>query len=106
DVTLSAVIDGVAVDDASLASGVRLRAGTHHIALSGTMSGERWAIVPQWSGADIWRDAMTTIDVPRAIDFRLRPWGRWVTPLLAGALIALAAIRLVWTGRRRFRGLS
>ena len=99
DVTLSAIIDGVAVDDASLPSGVSLRAGTHDLALSGTMTGERWAIVPQWNGADIWRDAMTTIDVPRAIDFRLRPWGRWVTPLLAGALIALAAIRLAWMAR-------
>ena len=94
DVAMTATIDGAAIDAGALASGVSLPAGTHEIALSGTMKGERWALVPEWEGEEVWQSAAATMAVPSAIDRALRPWAKWITPLLAGALLLLGAAGL------------
>ena len=61
EVTLTATIDGAAIDGIALAEGVSLPAGSHAIAISGTMKGERWALVPEWNGAPVWQSAAATM---------------------------------------------
>ncbi len=94
DVSISATIDGTAVDGGALAGGVGLQPGTHEIALSGTMQGERWALLPEWNGADVWQSAAATMAAPGGIDRAMRPWARWITPVLIGALLLLGAAGL------------
>ena len=94
DVSLSATIDGAAVDRAALAGGVSVPAGSHAVSLTGTMRGERWALVPEWNGRDVWQAATATMTTPGAVDRVIRPWSRWVTPLLIGALLALMLAHL------------
>ena len=55
---MTATIDGAAIDSVALASGVPVPPGTHDIALSGTMKGERWALLPQWNGAALWQSTV------------------------------------------------
>ncbi len=94
EVTLTATIDGAAIDGIALAEGVSLPAGSHPIAISGTMKGERWALVPEWNGAPVWQSAAATMAAPGGLDLALRPWAKWITPLLAGMLLLLGAAGL------------
>ena len=95
DVALSATVDGAYVSEAALSNGVSLAAGIHDITLAGTLTGERWALMPQWNGADVWRGETTTMMSPGAIDRALRPWARWITAMLIGALVMLALGRVL-----------
>jgi hypothetical protein len=94
-VQLSATIDDVAITGQALAAGVPLTAGTHHVALSGSMSGEDWRLVPAWNGDAIRASGVATVEQPGPIDAWLRPWGRWVNTWLILALLAVAIAQLV-----------
>jgi hypothetical protein len=91
DVRLSARIDDEAVEAAALAAGVTVAPGTHAVALNGSASGERWALLAHWNGEDVWTSATATMTAPRAVDKWARPWARWVTPLLIAWLLWCAA---------------
>ena len=95
DVRLSATIDGVAVDQAALMKGVNVGSGTHDVVLSGVMTGERWAVQPQWNGRDLWRSAIATTAPPRTVDILIRPWGAWVTVTLLVSLLIFSAWELI-----------
>jgi hypothetical protein len=94
-VTLLATVDGVAVPRETLAAGLALPAGSHDIALTGTMVGERWRLVPIWDGREMWSGSVATMAPPNVIDRWLRPWGRWVDPLLIVSLLAVALAHLI-----------
>jgi hypothetical protein len=94
DVKMTATIDGAAVGEEVLARGVTLAGGSHEVVLTGTMTGERWALLPQWNGGEVWREATATMSPPGRLDLWLRPWGAYVTAVLVSALLLLAAIRL------------
>ena len=102
-VQLSSTIDGAAITGEALAAGVPLTAGTHDIALTGSMSGEDWRLVPTWNGGALWESGVATVDKPRAIDAWLRPWGRWANTLQIGALLAVAISQLVTRAGDRTR---
>ncbi|HYE88799.1 MAG TPA: hypothetical protein VEA16_20705 [Vicinamibacterales bacterium] len=95
DVRVTAKIDGADVPPAALAQGLRLASGTHAVALSGTLTGERWRLVPTWNGRSVWDAAVATAVEPGAADRWLRPWGRWVDTLLMLAMIGVAASHVV-----------
>jgi hypothetical protein len=95
DVDLAATIDGTSVTSAALASGVSLSAGPHDVALNGTMTGERWRLVPMWNDRDVWHGAIATMTPPRAVDRWLRPWAKWIDVLLIVSLASIALVRVV-----------
>lgn len=102
DVKLSATVDGAAVDQAALVSGISVASGTHDVVLSGVMTGERWALQPQWNGRDLWRSSIATMKPPRTLDLSVRPWGAWVTvALLAGLMLFAAWDLIAWVADRR-----
>lgn len=94
-VTLSATIDGVAVEQSTLQNGVALPAGTHDIALAGTMTTERWSLLPQWNGVDVWQAALATMTPPRAIDRWSHALTRWVPPTLVSLMLIVAAVNVL-----------
>ena len=95
DVSLSATIDGTSISGEALESGVTMNSGTHQIALTGTMTGERWALVPQWNGGALWQTAIATLSRPAGADLWIRPWGKHVTAIIVGTLFLFAAVRLL-----------
>lgn len=94
-VTLSATIDGIAVDQATLSNGVALQPGTHAVALTGTMTTERWVLLPQWNGVDVWQSALATMTPPRAIDRWSHSLTRWVPALLVSLMVLFGAVHLM-----------
>lgn len=95
DVRLTATIDGRQVASSALANGLRLQEGTHEIVLTGTLTGERWRLVPTWNGRSVWQSALATTIAPRTIDPWLRPWGKWVGALLIVAMAGVTAARIL-----------
>lgn len=93
-VRISATIDGRSIDGAALSTGVPLDPGSHQVSMTGSMTGEQWKLVPQWNRRDVWQGSTATMTAPRAIDDWLRPWGKWITTLLIGALIAIGLVRI------------
>jgi hypothetical protein len=93
-VALSATIDGTTVAGDALASGVRLGRGSHAVVLNGRLTGDRWRLVPQWDGEDVWRSTVATMGPAGAGARALRPWGAWLTALLVTALAAAVATHL------------
>lgn len=94
-VTLAGTIDGMAVDQSALQNGVTLQGGTHAVALSGSMTSERWVLLPQWNGADVWQSALATMEPPRAIDRWSHALTRWVPAALVSSLLLFGVARLV-----------
>ena len=86
-------VDGVAVADP--AAGVMVSPGTHQIGIAGTLVKSHWSLEPRWNGVNVWSAATATIAAPTALDRWLRPWGRYVTPLLVFALLASAFASVV-----------
>ncbi len=91
DVTATLHVDGVAVSRAPITAGV------HAIVIDAAMAGNRWALIPRINGADLWSAAIPTVRRPSAVDRLVRPWGGWLTAVLAGGFV-LAWI--VSAGRR------
>ena len=102
--TALSVDGGAAVASASVAP------GTHVIAIDGTLTGDRWRLVPTWNGADLFAPRaapLVTATRPSTWDLRGRPWVRPIATALAASLLvawllaALARARawptLVWS---------
>ena len=81
-------VDGIEVADP--AAGVMVSPGTHQIGIAGTLVKDHWSLEPRWNGANVWSAATATMAEPTAIDRWMRPWGRYVTPLLVFGLLAAA----------------
>jgi len=84
DVAKTVYVDGaVASGDASMLP------GTHLVVVDASLTGDRWTFVPSWNGRDLWRASpvANTMRRPSRFDLLLRPWGGWITAVLAGALI-------------------
>lgn len=81
----------VSVDGGGDADHATLAPGTHHVAITATLTGERWRLVPLWNEALLWRTSgsgpVTTVRRPAMIDRLLRPVGSW----FATALVVLFA---------------
>ena len=83
DVVVS--IDGVAVRGPA-----PLARGTHYVSIDGTLSGDRWALVPRWNGEEVWSSsAAITSHRPSSLDLAVRPWIRWLPTLLVVALLGM-----------------
>ena len=88
DVRLSARIDDEPVEAAALAAGITVAPGTHAVALNGSASGERWALLAHWNGVDVWTSATATMTAPRA----LRPVGATLGTLGRAAADRMAPV--------------
>ncbi len=107
DVNAELYVDGAALGRAAITRGL------HTVVIDASMTGDRWALVPRLNGRDLWPSSFTpTVRRPSSIDLAVRPWGAWLTTLLAGSLIcawlAAAAKWLATTWRaapRRLQGL-
>ena len=99
DVQLEASINGSPVRD--IASGVRVDAGSHRVALSGQLTGSNWRLMPAWNSEPLWSAAPATLSPAGSFDLLIRPWGRWMTLILVVAILAAALASLV-----RFAGVA
>ncbi len=86
-------VDGVEVADP--AAGVMILPGTHQIGIAGTLVEDQWSLEPRWNGASVWSAATATMAEPTTIDRWVRPWGRYLTPLLVLGLLAAAFASVV-----------
>jgi hypothetical protein len=91
----SAIIDGVPISAESLAAGVAVEPGPHHVALNATLVESGWRLEPRWNGTDLWRAGTATMTPVSEWDRWIRPWGRFVPALIVlvmagGALAAVA----------------
>jgi hypothetical protein len=93
-VAIVTTVNGQVVDAAAVKQGIPLSAGAHHVAIAGTLSGDRWSLEPRWNDGDLWRNASGTTAPLTGIDRWLRPWGRLITPLLVLLLFAAAVRRI------------
>lgn len=85
-------VDGQPVDAEVMKQGVSVGPGTHAISVGGTLSGDKWSLVPRWNGADLFSGAIATTAPPGTLDRWLRAGGWFVTPLLV-LLLLLTTIR-------------
>lgn len=84
-------IDDVEVRVDDLSNGIPLDAGIHRVEIAANLRGLRWRLVPTWNDVDLWRTGRATIAAPGVLDQWIRPWGRFVTPLLIGLLLGVAS---------------
>jgi len=59
------------------------------------LSGGNWSLVPTWNGADLFAESVATVAMPGSLDGWLRPWGRYVTPVLLLLVVAVALAEIV-----------
>jgi hypothetical protein len=84
-VTMSLTVDGTPANDPH--SGVQVRAGVHDVRIEMIATDDEWQLQPLWNERDLWREVTATTSSPSGLDLAIRPWGRLVTTVLAGALI-------------------
>jgi hypothetical protein len=90
DVHLSLSVDGIGrIGPSPLARGV------HFVAMDGTLTGNRWSLVPRWNGEEIWARVTTTVRRPSSLDLAVRPWIGWIPTIAASALLTLWLISAV-----------
>lgn len=90
DVRVRLRIDDREFDHAAAVTGVSVDPGTHRVILDGDLARSHWALRLLWNERDLWSSATATTTVPTAFDEFLRPWARYVSPLLVLALLAYA----------------
>ena len=62
------------VDGAASPDDVLVGPGAHAILIDGTLTGDRWRLVPTWNGADLWSSpAVATVSRPSKLDRIARP---------------------------------
>jgi hypothetical protein len=88
DVHATARVDDDELTRDQVAAGVRVGPGSHHVRLDGSLSGDRWSLIPLWNGTNVFGATATLAPVAGA-DLALRPWGRFVPAVLIVALLAL-----------------
>jgi hypothetical protein len=77
----------LAVDGLITTSPVQLQPGTHQVVISGTMTGNRWRLVPLWNGQDLWSNVTATLHRPSTGALHMRPWARWVPFSIVGVFL-------------------
>jgi hypothetical protein len=98
-VTAAARIDGqsVPVDGSG-----EIPAGSHQVSIDATLVKNDWRLQVLWNGDDLFAHVLAAESSPSALDRAVRPWGQWVSPVLAGTLLigwlltALAAVVDAW----------
>jgi hypothetical protein len=96
--TPDVLVEGARVSGAD-ASGVEatVTPGIHRVVIDVTLTGDRWRFATLWNDALPWPGMVATVNRPSVLDFVFRPWGAWITALLAagfiGAWIASALAR-------------
>src|SRR5256885_11897413 len=55
-----------------------LSAGAHSVTIDAVLTGNQWALISRWNGADLWQRAAATIRPPSPIDLAVRRWIRWI----------------------------
>ena len=93
DMVLAGRIDSTNVESSGGAEvDVPLDAGVHNVALRLSMTGNRWKFIPMWNGRSAFRNAMLTVNPPRAAD-------RWLAPGLSNATVGVVVVLLLaWLG--------
>ncbi|HJU41793.1 MAG TPA: hypothetical protein VJ691_03225 [Vicinamibacterales bacterium] len=74
--------------------GIALAAGAHDIVIDATVRDFNWILAPLWSGDNLFHAATVTVTPQSALDRTLRPWARWISPMLISALLLLMAAHL------------
>lgn len=64
-----------------------VESGVHRIQLKTALSGSSWRFVPLWNGRQLWRSALTTVDIPSSYDRAAWKLGAFLTPVLITLLI-------------------
>lgn len=95
DVHVTTLVDGHRFDGGTIAAGVVLSPGLHRVSIQGELLGSRWRLEPFWNDAPVWRGAVATLMPPRTVDLLVRPWGRWVAPLLVAVFLGLGLASVV-----------
>jgi len=90
DVMLSGHIDGVPVEETSMA----LAAGVHQVDLSLALTGNNWRFEPTLDGRPLWDAALVTTSPAGAVDRLVAAWGWLVPAVLIGALVVGLVARL------------
>lgn len=86
---ISGAIGSVAVDSRLQPITAALEAGTHPIALTGTLRGDNWQLAPTWNGGDAWQSTRFTRSSNGPLD-------RLATPLSIAITLLTAAIVAAW----------
>jgi hypothetical protein len=92
DMTLSGQIGSATIDVGAGNASVALTAGVHALVLDGTLTGDRWRLVPTWNGNDAWTRVTFTRTSPGVMN-ALAPVLRWLTPAFAIGLLGLWTVR-------------
>ena len=87
---------------ADLDRGITLPEGSHHVAVRGQLAGERWALLPQWNGRELWTSAVATMTPAGAVDRLTRPWARWLSFAWLIAIVGWCALQV----SRRIGGMT
>jgi hypothetical protein len=90
-VAASLTIDG---QQASI-NGERVDAGSHHVVIEATLRDRNWVVAPLWNESNLFRTTLTAVVPPSGLDRVVRPWGRWIPPLLVAALSLIILRHLV-----------
>jgi hypothetical protein len=99
-VTATVRIDGQPV---SVDGSAAIPPGLHQVSIDATLVKNAWGLQVLWNGDDVFARGIATESAPSALDRFVRPWSRWVAPVLAAALLlgwtltALAGVLDAWT---------
>lgn len=93
-VHIETAIDGRTITPGDLKTGVRVGPGAHRVVMAGTLSGANWSLMPTWNGDDLFARNIATVEAPGSLDGWVRPWSRYITPLLLLSIIALAVTEI------------
>src|SRR5436190_7992181 len=103
DVMATLHVDGAATARATMSPGI------HAVVIDAEMTGDRWALIPRLDNDAVWSRAIPTVRRPSRVDLLVRPWGAWLTALLAGGFVLAwcvsAVSSIVHTLRRQPRRL-
>lgn len=99
-VAIQTTLDGRPLDSNELRNGLLVAPGGHRVEIDGTLSGANWSLVPTWNGSDLFAENLATVATPGSIDGWLRPWGRYLTPILLLLVIAVALAEIASRARQ------
>ena len=88
DVHLTVDVDGATLTDPA---GTLLAPGRHRVSIGGELVRSHWSLLPLWNGGNLWSSTIATMTPASRLDRSLRPWGRYVPPILVFILAGLAA---------------
>jgi hypothetical protein len=95
DVAASVRVGDAAASAADDAGVVRVERGVHPILVDATLTGDRWKLAVLWNDAEIFRQAIATMQRPSAFDRAVRRWVTWVAGALALTFLIGWSVSLV-----------